>query len=124
MGPHLYSNNLNKLFVYDKCDKSFALESEFATHKIRHRTLRTWICAKKGCDRDFKCKGDLVAHAKTHTGQVFVCTICNNFSTKVEKNLKSHECCHTKELEYKCCICGKGFVWTQQVKRHIERDHT
>ena len=60
-----------------------------------------------------------MAHAKTHTGQVFVCIICNNFSTKVEKNLKQHECCHTKELKYKCRICGKGFVWTQQVKRHI-----
>ena len=121
---HLYSHNLNKQFECDKCDESYAFESELKTHKIVHRTIKTWICARKGCDRDFKRKGDLVAHAKTHSGQVFVCMICNNFSTKVEKNLKQHEHCHTKELKYKCCLCGKGFVWTQQVKRHIERDHT
>ena len=120
---HLYSHNLNKQFVSDRCEESFAFESVLATHKIVHCMLRTWICAKKGCDRDFKWKGDLVAHVKTHTSKVFVCTICNNFSTKVEKNLKSHQHCHTKELKYKCRICGKGLVWTQ-VKRHIERDHT
>ena len=88
---HLYSHNLNKQFACDKCEESFAFESELKTHEIVHRTIRTWICAKKGCDRDFKWKGDLVAHAKTHTSQVFVCTICNNFSTKVEKNVKQHE---------------------------------
>ena len=113
---HLYSHNLNKQFACDKCEESFAFESELTTHKIVHRTIRTWICVKKGGNRDFKWKGDLVAHAKIHTGQVFVCTICNNFSTKVEKNLKQHERCHTKELKYKCRICGKGFIWTQQVK--------
>ena len=121
---HLYSHNLNKQFSCDKCEESFAFESELTTHKIVHRTIRTWICMKKGCNRDFKRKGDLVTHVKTHTGQVFVCTICNNFSTKVEKNLKQHLRCHTKELKYKCCVCGKGFMWTQQVKRHIEHDHT
>ena len=87
---HLYSHNLNKQFVCDRCEESFAFKSELVTHKILHRTLKTWICAKKGCGRDFKQKDDLAAHAKTHTGQVYVCTICNNFSTKVEKNLKSH----------------------------------
>ena len=87
---HLYSHNLNKQYNCDKCEERFAFESELSTHKIQHRTIRTWICAKKGCDRDFKRKGDLVAHAKTHTNQVFVCTICNSFSTKVEKKLKSH----------------------------------
>ena len=121
---HLYSHNLNKQFKCDKCDGSYAFESEFKTHKIVHRTIKTWICARKGCDRDFKRKGDLVAHAKTHSRQVVICTICNNFSTKVEENLKQHEHCHMKELKYKCCICGKGFVWTQQVKRHIEWDYT
>ena len=121
---HLDSHNLNKQFECDKCDESYAFVSELKTHKIVHRTTKMWICARKGCDRDFKRKGDLVAHAKTHSGQVFVCMICNNFSTKLEKNLKQHEPCHTKELEYKCHICGKGFVWTQQVKRHIEQDHT
>ena len=121
---HLYSHNLNKQFSCYKYEESFAFGSELTAHKIVHRTIRTWICTKKGCDRDFKRKGDLVAHAKTHTGQVFVCTVCKNFSTKVKKNLQQHLRCHTKELKYKCRICGKGFVWTQQVKRHIERDHT
>ena len=116
--------NLNKQFECDKCDESYVFESELKTHKIVHRTIKMWICARKGCDRDFKWKGDLVAHAKTHSSQVFVCTICNNFSTKVEKNLKQHERCHMKELKYKCHICSKGFFWTQQVKRHIEQDHT
>ena len=37
--------------------------------------------------------------------------------------MKQHQQRHTKELKYRCRICGKGFVWTQQVKRHIKRDH-
>ena len=61
---HLYSHNLNKQFTCDKCEESFAFESELTTHKIVHRTIRTWICVKKGCNRDFKWKGDLVAHVK------------------------------------------------------------
>ena len=89
---HIYSHNLNKQFECDKCEERYAFESELKTHKIVHHTIKTWICARKGCDRDFKWKGDLVAHAKTHSGQVFICTICNNFSTKVEKNVKQHEC--------------------------------
>ena len=51
---HLYSHNLNKQFECDKCDESYAFESELKTHKIVHRTIKTWICARKGCDRDFK----------------------------------------------------------------------
>ena len=52
---HLHLHNLNKQYACDKCKESFAFKHELATHKIRHRTIRTWICAKKGCDRDFKC---------------------------------------------------------------------
>ena len=63
---HIYSHNLNKQFVCEVCAESFAFESELTTHKIIHRTLKTWICVKKGCGRDFKQKGDLVAHSKTH----------------------------------------------------------
>ena len=48
---HLYSHNLNEQFSCDKCEESFAFESELTTHKIVHRTIRTWICVKKGCDR-------------------------------------------------------------------------
>ena len=121
---HLYLHNLNKRHVCDKCKESFTFKSELATHGIIHRTLKTWICAKKGCEHDFKRKSNLAAHAKTHSGQVYVCTICNNFSTKIEKNLKSHIQSHTKELKFKCRICGKGFSWTQLVKRHMEEEHS
>ena len=120
---HIYSHNLNKQFICDVCKESFTFESELSTHKIIHRTLKIWICVKKGCGKDFKQKGDLVAHAKSHTNRDLICTICNNFTMKVEKHLTSHLRSHTKELKYKCKICGKGFVWMQQVKRHIEKEH-
>ena len=96
---HLYSHNLNKQFICDTCEESFAFSSELASCKIIHRTIKTWMCARKGCGRDFKCKGDLAAHAKSHDGQVFMCMICNNFSSRLEKNLKSHQRCHTQELK-------------------------
>ena len=31
---HLYSHNLNKQYSCDKCEESFAFESELSTHKI------------------------------------------------------------------------------------------
>ena len=65
-----------------------------------------------------------MAHTKSHTGQELMCAVCNKFTTKVEKNLLQHLHSHTQEPKCKCKICGKGFVWMKQVKRHIEKEHS
>ena len=63
---HLYSHQMNKSFSCDTCEETFSFESELRNHQIRHHTLRTYICAKAGCDKDFKRKSDLTAYVRTH----------------------------------------------------------
>ena len=121
---HIYSHNLNKQFTCDMCAEQFTFKSELSTHRMVHRTIKTWICVKKNCRKDSKRKGDLVAHTKSHTGQELTCAVCNKFKTKVEKNLLQYLCSHTQEPKCKCKICGKSFVWSQQVKRHMKKDHS
>ena len=87
---HIYVHYQNKSFVCDQCGEKFTFESELSNHKIVHQTIKTWPCAKAGCNKEFKWKGDLAVHVKSHTAKFLICTICNNFSTKVEKNLRQH----------------------------------
>ena len=114
---HRYSHvEEDSQFKCRSCDKMFPFESQLKSHRHMHRRSRNYICASANCGKSFKHPGDLSAHAKLH-GKPQKCAHCNYENTDM-RNLKSHQCTHSRVATFKCKLCGECFVHSNQLLRH------
>ena len=114
---HQYQHSDVKL-PCTKCDQEFPFQSQLDNHMIKHRDLATYKCMAKGCPKWFKNKGDLTKHLKKHTGDVHQCKFCD-YTANCPENLKGHMMGHSNFKRYVCLMCGEGFRWSQERKRHL-----
>ena len=121
---HRYTHAARDKFVCDKCGKDYPFESDLNRHKIkcRNKEIKTHVCMAASCEKSFMRKADLVSHAQNHTGKVHKCDQCKYSATDI-RYLKQHQRKHSNDLQIKCNICGRGFRYFTQMKRHRDKDH-
>ena len=120
---HLYEHQKKNKVSCEMCGRLFSFQGQLDQHKIVHRTIKTHKCMAKGCDCWFMQKSDLTVHAESHTSKEYKCDKCESFSTNVWKYWKEHMKGHEPVLLYSCSICGKRFLYHQQVSCHKAKDH-
>ena len=119
LSRHMY-NHAESMYECDKCDKGFAFESQYTTHKRRHIKDNDFVCMKVNCGKRFKRDSELKAHVKTHRKTNIKCGHKDcTYSNKDIRNVRAHRKRHSDDKPYKCVNCGAGFKWQQQKKRHL-----
>ena len=118
---HSYTH-YEKSFNCDQCNKSFPFKSQLETHQIVHTQTIKHRCDK--CGKGFVRIGEYNIHMKGHANIRLKCPEKGcDYNTVDIRNLNSHRKSHTKKESVFCKICGKGFVYHEQRKRHM-KEHT
>ena len=107
-------------FECTTCKRTFAFKSQLAQHRYSHTTTRQYKCPEKKCDRSFTHEHDLKKHEKSHSGEVHYCTRCD-YSNEDERLLNQHMNKHLRIKKYFCKMCKKGFIYSNQLKRHYDK---
>lgn len=85
--------------------------------KIVDSTIKKLTCTY--CGKQFKNEKYFLKHV--HCPKIFICSKCNRrFKRKWELNVH-YKAYHTNERNFKCEICGKGFLIKQLLKYHQAR---
>ena len=79
---HIYSHNV-KPFVCKTCNQGFHFASELASHRIKHREIKTFICAHPKCSKSFMWNSELTGHSNTHTRVKYVYVIVINMKPMI-----------------------------------------
>ncbi|CRL05999.1 CLUMA_CG018952, isoform B [Clunio marinus] len=78
------------------------------------------------CARNFKNRGTLLNHVKTHEtlepSDLLQCHICSKFY-KNKYKLAQHMVCHEDLRSWKCKVCGLAFNYKKLMLRHIQAVH-
>ena len=101
------------------CGASFAFSSQLHMHSVVHRRYASHHCVYPNCQHSFKNQGDLKRHAAEHYKQPHECPDCDYKNSDI-RNLESHHLKHTDINKYTCEICGKGFKYITQYRRHLK----
>ena len=117
---HKYKHtNLN--FICETCGDKFPFSSQLKDHRIKHLTGKGHTCFAKNCGKSFKNSSSLVRHLQTHSGKTFKCPKQGcDYSTKAERNLKSHLNLHRDTHNYSCENCSQAFKYHTQMSRHVD----
>ena len=107
-------------FECSDCNKTFPFKSQLEQHKPSHNTDRPYKCMEKECKHSFSHEHDLKKHLKTHDGEEHYCPQCDYLNPD-ERLLKQHINKHLKLPKYFCKNCGKGHVYSMQLKRHMDK---
>ena len=102
------------------CNKTFPFKSQLEQHKPSHTVDRPHKCTEKGCKRSFSHEHDLKKHLRAHDGEEHYCPRCD-YSNPDKILLKQHMNKHLKIPKYFCKNCGKGHIYSMQLKRHLEK---
>ena len=87
------------------------------TQAVKHR------CDK--CGKQFVRTGEYNIHMRGHLKILIHCPIKGcDYETVDTRNLTSHKKSHTKRISVYCKICGEGFVYHEQRKRHMNQTHS
>ena len=118
---HSYTH-YEQSFYCDQCNKSFPFKSQLETHQVVHTQTINFRCNK--CGKGFVRVGEYNIHMKGHANIRLKCPEKGcDYDTVDVRNLNSHKKSHTKKISVFCKICGKGFVYHEQRKRHM-KEHT
>ena len=119
LARHNYTH-YDKRFFCKKCKEGFYFASELKKHKVSHAKTPSFQCMVAGCGKWFKRVAEVNVHMEIHKNKTWNCSLCKTFSTTCEKYLKDHiRTDHNpKGLPYGCSVCGKGFKYRMQLKRH------
>ena len=119
LSRHLYEHTLERKFVCSSCEESFPFKSQLTYHKRKHRKRRTFFCSYPGCDKKFRNSGDLNRHACGHTKKGYQCPDCDYWNAD-KRNYDSHRISHSDIERYFCPMCGQGFKFNTQKRRHLK----
>ena len=119
---HSYTH-LEQSFHCDQCEKSFSFKSQLQNHVTAHTQEVKHKCDK--CGKQFVRTGEYNIHMRGHSNIRIQCPLDGcDYETVDVRNLTSHKKSHTKRISVYCKICGKGFVYHKQRKRHMNRMHS
>ena len=116
---HTYTHQDGQ-FECNTCKHTFAFKSQLDQHMYSHTITRQYHCPETGCDKSFSHEHDLKKHVKSHSGEVYYCTRCY-YSNPDERLLNQHMNKHLKIEKYFCKMCKKGFIYSNQLKRHYDK---
>ena len=115
---HSYTH-YEQSFTCDQCNKSFPFKSQLETHQAVHTQEIKYRCEK--CGKGFVRIGEYNIHMKGHANIRLKCPEKGcDYNTVDIRNLNSHKKSHTKRKSVFCKICGEGFVYHEQRKRHMK----
>lgn len=139
-------DNIEKKFMCDECDKTFAFQPDLNQHKSRcHKKFMCDICSEVSsgkcqykrhmashnedkfkcdqCDKTFTLKLYLQKHIKhIHIkNKNQVCKDCGKAFVR-KSHLDVHMRLHSGQFEY-CQFCNKGFAQRCNLKLHIQKNH-
>ena len=119
---HSYTH-LEQSFQCDLCEKSFPFKSQLENHIPVHTQAVKHRCDK--CGKTFIRTGEYNIHLRGHANIRIHCPVKGcDYETVDVRNLTSHKKSHTKRISVYCKICGEGFVYHEQRKRHMNKIHT
>uniref|UniRef100_A0A8C9XW50 Zinc finger protein 543-like n=1 Tax=Sander lucioperca TaxID=283035 RepID=A0A8C9XW50_SANLU len=97
------------------CGKQFNRDSDLIRHVYKiHMTAKAFKCSE--CDKEFACRGHLVAHSRIHKGEKpHKCSFCRK-SFAQRSNLNVHLRLHTGEKPYFCKTCGKMVTYSYHLQ--------
>ena len=119
---HSYTH-LEQSFHCDQCEKLFPFKSQMENHVSVHTQAVKHRCDK--CGKEFVRTGEYNIHMRGHSNIRIHCPIDGcEYETVDVRNLTSHKKSHTKRISVYCKICGEGFVYHEQRKRHMKQTHS
>jgi KRAB domain-containing zinc finger protein len=122
-----HKNNLHTFHLLrcGHCGKMFKNKIRFKVHLRKHRldTPAVFICLHIYCQQTFFASEDLKTHMDRHElnkcdvpGCLFMC--------KLKRNLHTHWGNVHSIWLHKCQLCGKGFYYPKDLKRHMQIHET
>ena len=103
------------------CNTDFKMKGDLARHTKTHDIKRSFQC--EACGREFSRSDSLKRHTKIHTGEhPFPCGECEKTFTQ-KYHLKEHEMIHTGERHFPCDECKCRFISMDRLEKH-KRIHT
>ena len=112
-----HSYQQRPLHFHCACGASFTFSSQLHTHSVVHHRHASHHCVYPKCSRSFKNKGDLKRHTAEHYGALHECPDCDYKNSDI-RNLESHRLKHSDISKYVCTLCGQGFKYNTQLRRH------
>ena len=111
-----------KPFICHICSKSYKNSLLLRSHMEVHVNAERFRCVF--CGKGFPSKGRMTEHLVSHTKEKRVnCTFCDLMFAR-RQEARVHEArIHTGVRKHKCSYCGKTFVESSRLKRHV-RIHT
>ncbi|XP_066528988.1 uncharacterized protein [Hoplias malabaricus] len=110
-----------KVFNCDQCGKPFRNSLVLRRHMVTCQLEKLYCCNL--CGKNYSGSHKLSLHLRTHNpDRPFQCSYCRK-RYKKKSHLKDHERIHTGDKRYSCSACGMCFIWTNQVKVHIQNHH-
>lgn len=88
-----------RLFMCDKCDKSFKFNTYLRRHKKIHSPLKPYAC--DDCDKSFKFMDYLHKHKKVHsTLRPYACDTCDKYYKRKAYLIRHNKICHSTLKSY------------------------
>ncbi|BFF99367.1 zinc finger protein 14 homolog [Drosophila madeirensis] len=145
---HMYKHTGEELpYPCNICGKGFHINSALKNHLLRHAGIKNYVCPYCGVgkttrqewskhmlthtqEKQFKCptcdhathtKRALDNHVKIVHEKVrnFACQYCGKTFGKSHA-CKIHEMTHTGEKRCECKVCGKKFLYTESLTKHLK----
>ncbi|KAH8363954.1 hypothetical protein KR084_000823, partial [Drosophila pseudotakahashii] len=145
---HMYKHTGAELpYPCNICGKGFHINSALKNHLLRHAGIKNYVCPYCGVgkttrqewskhllthtqEKQFKChicdhathtKRALDSHVKIVHEKIrnFACQYCGKTFGKSHA-CKIHEMTHTGEKRCECKVCGKKFLYTESLTKHLK----
>ncbi|XP_017121706.1 zinc finger protein 93 [Drosophila elegans] len=145
---HMYKHTGEELpYPCNICGKGFHINSALKNHLLRHAGIKNYVCPYCGVgkttrqewskhilthtqEKKFKCqicdhathtKRALDSHVKIVHEKIrnFACQYCGKTFGKSHA-CKIHEMTHTGEKRCECKVCGKKFLYTESLTKHLK----
>ncbi|KAM8710582.1 hypothetical protein ACLKA7_017238 [Drosophila subpalustris] len=120
---HMYKHTGEQLpYPCNICGKGFHINSALKNHLLRHAGIKNYVCPYCGVGKT--TRQEWSKHILTHTQEkMFKCQICEH-ATHTRRALDNHvKIVHEKIRNYACQYCGKTFGKSHACKIH-EMTHT